>query len=487
MAEKNKTSKYKTELKAKGYCIRVLENTETEQDNCIVSDFISDLTVFPKTCSLFASVNKTNLSFCLYSEYKGKEVGGDDSWYLLPRAYGIEKFGLPSNSDAKCKDSEIINLTFNGTLRENQNIPVERFLQAARDPFRKGGIINVPPGFGKTVMALYITHILKRKTLIVTHKEFLSDQWRERIEMYLPEARIGIIKQKKVQVENKDIVLASLQSVAQREYDENLFSSFGFTIIDECHHLGAEVFNRALPKLLKPDMIICGLSATLDRADGLRRVFEYYIGKPVYQYSEPEKKKSDKPSLSVQVHKVPVESTRHKKEIFMQNGEINIARMINNLCECKERNMYITNCIVECFNKDPLKRFILVLSERRKQLTELKTMLDLKLRDSDKTGLYIGGMSQKTLSDVAQNKSVILGTYQLISEGFDVDKLNTLIMASPVSSNPGVMSQVFGRILRKKHENIDPLVVDFDDEYSIFKNRYKRRLRFYKNQKFALL
>jgi superfamily II DNA or RNA helicase len=85
-----------------------------------------------------------------------------------------------------------------------------------------------------TVMGLNIITKLKKKTLIIVHKEFLMNQWIERIEQYLPDARVGKIQGKKVEVENKDIVLGMLQSLSMKDYNDDLFNQFGFTLIDEC-------------------------------------------------------------------------------------------------------------------------------------------------------------------------------------------------------------------------------------------------------------
>jgi superfamily II DNA or RNA helicase len=119
--------------------------------------------------------------------------------------------------------------------------------------------IQLPPGFGKTVMALYLISKLKVKTLIIVHKEFLMNQWKERIAQYIPNCSVGIIKQKKVE-SNNDIVIASLQSLCMRSYDEDVFKDFGFLIIDECHHVGAQVFSKALFKVNFKYTL--GLSAT---------------------------------------------------------------------------------------------------------------------------------------------------------------------------------------------------------------------------------
>ena len=49
------------------------------------------------------------------------------------------------------------------------------------------------------------SEILKKKTLIIVHKEFLLRQWVERIEQFLPDARVGTIKQNIIETEDKDL------------------------------------------------------------------------------------------------------------------------------------------------------------------------------------------------------------------------------------------------------------------------------------------
>jgi superfamily II DNA or RNA helicase len=85
-----------------------------------------------------------------------------------------------------------------------------------------------------TVIGLNIVSELKKKTLIIVHKDFLVNQWIERIKTFLPDAEIGRIQQKKFDVVGKDIVIAMLQTLSMRNFDEDAFSSFGLTIVDEC-------------------------------------------------------------------------------------------------------------------------------------------------------------------------------------------------------------------------------------------------------------
>ena len=61
-----------------------------------------------------------------------------------------------------------------------------------------GGLLALHTGFGKTILALNIISKLNVKTLIIVHKEFLLRQWVERIEQFLPDARVGKIQAKTI-------------------------------------------------------------------------------------------------------------------------------------------------------------------------------------------------------------------------------------------------------------------------------------------------
>jgi superfamily II DNA or RNA helicase len=337
-----------------------------------------------------------------------------------------------------------------------------------------GGLLVLPCGFGKTVCGLYLATHFKKKTLIVCHKAFLIDQWKERIAQYIPDARIGKIKQNVVDVEGKDIVIASLQSLAMREYDKAIFRPFGFVIIDEVHHTSAEVFSRALVRLTCRRIL--GLSATPDRKDGLRKVFEWHIGKPVFEV----RKRNDN-QLQVMMKPFYDPHPDYGRELHMYNGKLNVAQMINAICNYEPRNTMIVDTIEDIMKTEPSRQFI-ILSERRKHLETLNYLITA--RKLGTCGYYVGGMSQDALKE-SESKQFILATYHIASEGFDVPSLNTLILASPVSS----IEQPVGRIQRQKpHERqFVPLVVDIWDTFSLFRNQGYRRIQFYKKNGYAFI
>lgn len=153
----------------------------------------------------------------------------------VPRYFGTERYG--SSIENKIAPGHKIVLKFAGELRDYQNVIVDKYLKAATTKTANcggGGLLDVDPGKGKTVMALKIIERLAVKTLVIVHKSFLTNQWKERIEQFLPGARVGTIQGQVFDIENKDIVIGMVQSLSMKEYPQNAFESFGLTVFDEC-------------------------------------------------------------------------------------------------------------------------------------------------------------------------------------------------------------------------------------------------------------
>ena len=449
----------KTYLSQRGYAI--LKN---EDNKSLIDDIKKNLKVSP---ILMSPVNSKdgNKEYSLYLE--------SDEKIYLPKCYGLEKYGKPLY-DNLSSGLDCPNLIFKGNLRDIQKIPIENFIKSAQNPEKLGGIISVPCGFGKTIMAIYIACYFKKKTLFISHKDFLNEQFISSVKEFVPSCKIGKIKQNKIDVDGKDIVIATLQSLALRDYDTSLFKDFGLVIVDECHHIASEVFSRAFRKM--NIRISLGLSATLNRKDGLRKVFEWYLGKSVYNF------KIDKNSseMLVQIHKYFASSNEYSAIKTFYNGQPNIVASINNICNYKPRTLLIID-ILKGILKNEKDRKILILSERKNQLKDLEELL--KENGILDYGYYIGGMKMCDL-DISATKQIILATYQMSSEGLNIPTLNTLILASPI----GDIQQSVGRILREKKENrkYTPLCIDIYDELSVVKSKGYRRLKYYKSNGYII-
>ena len=168
-------------------------------------------------------------------------------------------------------------------------------------------------------------------------------------------------------------------------------------------------------------------------------------------------------------------------ECLLYNGKPNVAKMINNICSFSLRTDHICDKIYDVLKKEP-NRNILILSDRRQHLIDIHdTLHERNNIDTSLMGFYVGGMKTEHLQ-ISETKQILLGTYNMVSEGFDLPKLDTLIMTSPKSN----VEQSVGRIQRKsmKDRLYTPLVIDIFDDFSVFGNQAKKRHTFYKKSGF---
>lgn len=452
-------------METKTLCRRGYMVNKAELGDDEVKAIKSELTVAPYIPKDFQVANPP--SFKVYLE--------SQSSLFVPKMYGLKKFGLPTLN--KLDEGNDIAVPFLGSLRDEQRDPVDAFLAAANDPLKMGGILNLQCAAGKTVMAIYLICTLAKKALVVVHKEFLIQQWKERIQEFAPAARIGLIKAKTIDVEDKDIVIASLQSLSMKEYDPGVFDGFGTLCVDECHHTSAEVFSRAFQKINARYTL--GLSATVKRKDGLTKVFMWHLGDIVFS----RKGQQNTDIIRVDIHTYRSSAREYCEECTLFRNKPNTAKMINNICEFAPRVEYIANIIKRVLEEEPARR-VLVLSDRRGHLQTIMDTLKNTLQNTDYNndiGFYYGGMKQPDLKE-SEGKKIILGTYCMISEGFDVKGLDTLVLASPKSD----IVQSVGRILREKpeHRKNVPLVIDIVDNFSVFYNQAKKRQDYYKSCKY---
>ena len=256
----------------------------------------------------------------------------------VPHYYGIDKFGPPKQY--KIAEGLPVDLSFAGILRDYQEPVVNQFISHCKTVGFGGGLLELPCAWGKTSGSLYILSQLKKKTLVIVHKEFLMNQWIERIQQFLPQARIGKIQGPIVDVEDKDIVLCMLQSLISKEYEPSLFEQFGLTIIDEVHHISSQSFSNSLFKVVTKYML--GLSATMERKDGTTSVFKMFLGNVIY-------KAENKSDLLVEVRQVTykVNDDEFNETILDYRGKPQNSSMISKLCEYNRRTEFIIKTLCD--------------------------------------------------------------------------------------------------------------------------------------------
>ena len=438
-----------TILSKKGYLIP--KNNENIK---IINTLKKNLTVEPFQILKFIKKKK---KFEVFYE--------DDDYIYIPKFYGLKTLGKPTFNEETF--GVPINITFKSKLRENQLEIIDKVLSYIND--HDGGLLSLPCGFGKTVIALYISTILKVKTLVIVHKEFLLNQWKERCEEFT-NAKVGIIQRDKVDIQNKDIVFAMLQSIAKDKYESTIFKDFGFVIFDEAHHAPSEYFSKALPIIASKKTL--ALSATPKRDDKLEKILYWYFGDLIHKIENKENNK-----VLVNIYNYNLINHIKFKESFLKSGDVNRPETINNIVSIGRRNKFIIDILEEILiNKE---RKVLILSDRIEHLNLLKNRLDN--RNITTTDYYIGGMKQKALKN-AELAQVIFASYTMASEALDIPDLNTLFMVTSRSK----VEQSIGRIIRKININVRPMVFDFTDQLPVFINQGYQRKTLYRKMGFEI-
>jgi superfamily II DNA or RNA helicase len=443
-----------TYLGQKGYTILKSELLPSHQQ------FIKEqLLIKPCTPGAPIAIDKT---YPVYRE--------SDKKLYVPRYYGEQLFGPPK--ETKITEGDDISLEFQGTLRDMQVPVVEKYLdKVLNEKEGGGGLLELPCGFGKTSISLYILCKLKKKTLVIVHKEFLMNQWIERIQQFIPNAKIGKIQGQIIDIEGKDIVLGMLQSLSMKDYPASLFDCFGLTIIDEVHHISSEVFSCALFKLVTKYML--GLSATMERSDGTTKVFKMFLGEVVYKQ---ERSKDEEVIVRGITYQTNDEEFNELELDF--RGKPASSKMLSKICNYNRRSEFILKIVEDMFIENP-KQQIMIIASYRNILAYFFEAINHKKFAT--VGYYVGGMKEAALKQT-ENKQVVLATYSMAAEGLDIKTLTTLVMATPMTK----IEQSVGRILRQKHEK-PPIVVDIIDTHSNFQNQWAKRRRFFKAQNYKII
>jgi superfamily II DNA or RNA helicase len=435
-----------------------LNGYRVQKNKVSVEELKKVLTVKPYIPKVFMPNSSSVPRYKVYAETA--------DWIYVPKHYGIEHYGAPAESTRNVATTDAKYWEFRGQMRPNQTEVVNSFLK----PEPHDGIISLHTGGGKTVCALYIASQLRLPTLVIVHNSFLRDQWVDRVKTFLPNARIGRIQGEVIEVEGYDVIIAMLQTLSMKEIDILNFKPLGLVIVDECHHIASEVFVQAIPKVTSKYMM--GLSATPTRKDGLMFVANWCLGPLLYQSKNLD---SEDSSIQVEVYEYKNDDPVFNEIIYNPQGVMFTTLMINKLTEHPGRTKWLTEILGDILDESP-QRQVLVLTDRVQHTKDLLAALPDTLRA--KSCILSQDVAAAKRAEFCASKTILIATYAMCKEGFDVPTLNTLLMATP---RPDI-DQIVGRILRveKSARTIHPLILDIVDPQ--FRRQFQERNSLYKKR-----
>ena len=391
----------------------------------------------------FVKTNERNNTFTTITGYS-KTLKGK---YILPFYYGLNilyHIKKQVNTSQEIYWLSTINEQFNGKLTPQQ-IDVYPSIMSSLYEF-KSTLLKFYTGFGKTTISIFIINQLKMRTVILTHRIILMQQWLDSIKRYLPNLKVIIATTDITDSElnNYDIIIVNIINIKKRK--KSFWSTFSFVIVDECHILGGEKTFQNL-FYFKPHYLL-GLTASPERDDGMDIVLKWFTGTNWIE------RNMYKP-FNVYIYHSGFSPLLKKNYM----GDLDWNKVLKQLTENEKRNNLIVN-IVKAYPD----RNILVLCKRINQAK----ILSSKIENSE---LFVS-----TTKEFNRDTKILISSFSKAGVGFDFQKLDMLVIASDVKN---MILQYTGRVFRK----IDhvPIIIDIKDKCNVLNSHLKDRLDYYKS------
>ncbi len=339
------------------------------------------------------------------------------------------------------------------------------------------GIIKLNPGMGKTVISIYVIAELKKKTLILVHRDGLVKQWLQRLKEFtnINEDNISILTSSNFekQLLDSSIIIATAQTIVSILKKKLIVyltilhkANIGIFLGDEVHtSVGAPTFSMC--SLHMPSKHIWGLSATPLRNDNNSDIIEYHLGK-IFEID------SDEDTMPAEITFILVDfdiDNEYRKKYLHWEGQFQRSRYLNIMKNSKIFMNLTKALITKLISQD---RNMLIIGERVNKL--INPLYDwLKFEDKSK---FISGSSLKDLES-----KVVFSTPGKIRDGIDARAKDSLLITSPISN----IEQLSGRITRTYKNKKTPIILDMVDiGCDRIKNSFWDRKKFYEKKNWKI-
>ena len=406
------------------------------------------------------------------------------NYLYLPRQWSGSRRILKRNKiiDQRSRGSKV-KLTFHSDKgwRKGQLAFSDEMVCGIRHD-KLGGIGKAGCGFGKTVMGCAIAAELGVTTLVIVHTEPIMREWIEAVREFL-KIEPGIIQAGRCEFEDRQVVVAMVNSLALKDYPEELYQWPGLVIFDETHHVAARMFLKALTRF--PARYYCGLTATPRRQDGLENLFFWTIGGILAE--------GVGENLDCRVWRLRYYPKIDWDDIQDKNGRPSYSKFLKLLSEDEDRNALLARVAAKAVRQG---RKVLLLTKFIDHIEDLRARIDAmferqihsamfatpmeEMHHAHTTGHYLAGKTKKAKAarERARGCDVVLATDRMAKEGFNVPDLDTFILALPMKD----IEQAVGRIRRLLEGKKEPTIVEIADEHPFVRGMNEERLAYYRSK-----
>lgn len=340
---------------------------------------------------------------------------------------------------------ELSDVKFEGMLRDNQS----RTANSCVDRLRKNNcaIVSSYPGFGKTIVALYVsTRLFACKTLIVVNKLVLIEQWIDSIRSFTSGSDVQLITAKTEKLDpTASFHIVNAVNMSKKPTD--FFDDISFMIVDELHQIVTNVLSQNLLRV-SPRYVL-GLSATPYRFDEFNDAIAWYFGDEIIGTTLNKK------------HKVHVVETGFVPKIAYNAKGLDWNAVLESQAADTRRNRLIVDTVL--LHRDQTWMILV------KRVSHAASLVSL-IKDAGVECTTLLGT--KTTFD--RNCKILIGTTSKIGVGFDHAKVTALCIAADIKN---YFVQFLGRCMR--NQSIEPLILDFVDEFGPLKKHFAERSKEY--------
>jgi len=425
----------------------------------------------------------------------------EDGTMVVPRDKNIAP---PRNIQRRKMTSSIL-------LRDYQEEPVATCVYnlIVETP---GLLLKAACGTGKTLMALAVADILDITSVIILVDQMgIADQWRARIEQFLPGETIEVFHSKASDIETLRESTAKFRIVvAQSLMRQDWLTDpvkCDLLICDEAHVFSAPCFCNAIYNINYLRSI--ALTATEDRKDGLTWVFLAFLGTKVVEVKgRTMTAKVVRPTTTVGVNwhayatawcvvnkkmtwkaacakcplynKFPVRCGGNlpltDRGVKWNTDRLMWTSLLVDICNKESYLDWFVPIIAKFHEKG---RQVLIFNQFRAPLAYLHEKVS-ELVGEDKVGMYVSATKN---ADEELAKPLTFTTYKMSQKALDVPWKDAAIFTSPVSD----IRQVVGRSTRTVVGKKQPIIFDpVIEDVIILKRQAEKRLKQYKELGFEL-
>ena len=410
----------------------------------------------------------------LTDDYLALPRGCEDDVVNIFEANNVECF-----IDDKTCHGRIINVSFKGELRKEQQQALSNMLS------HPVGTLSATTAFGKTVFAIAMIAQRKVNALILVHRKSLLDQWKKQLNDFLEISEVAEVDSK-LWKKNRSpigelcsgknslhgvIDIALIQSCLENNEVKPFVRDYGMVIVDECHHVSSVSFEQVLKQVNA--RYVYGLTATPIRKDGHQPIIFMQCGKIRYTADAKSQMSRQNFIRTLIPRFTPFRNISPDAKTYTQTIEA--------LSTDEVRNELIVGDAKTIIAEGRTPIILTNLTSHVRVLAELLQphathVVSIVGADSAKEKKK----AMEKLATIPPSESlIIIATGKYIGEGFDYPRLDTLLLALPISWK-GNIAQYAGRLHRDYAGKNEVRIYDYVDiRIPICDSMYRKRLRGY--------